>query len=262
MNTLIKSKKIVLKFFVSLILSIIITLLNESLPDKKFSEYKVKINLNESVGLLILLLPYDIRYSLDTILLPEYSEIEEKIKTNSNIIDKCSFATINNDYIVSSSLTKHSLTLNFIIEEGFKTQNCNLAVKKQLNEMFRQFFQSLLITQVNIYKEYLDITKENEKYNTQVMDSVLKELEKNNNKNLNVNFLQSYNIDQKNLISQKNMVDTLQNILNLNDPFTIYGKKISVVETNPAYIFIFCLLFIFLILNYSFLYNYLRKNLS
>ena len=219
MNTLIKSKKIVLKFFVSLILSLIITLLNENIPDKKFSEYKVKVNLSEDVGLLILLLPVEIRHSLDTILLPEYSELEEKIKLNSNTLKKCSIATFNNDYIITSKLSKHTLNLEFIIEEDFKSEICNLAIKKQLNEMFKPFFQSLVKAQINIYNEYLKLTKENEKYNTQVIDGILKELQKNNNKNINVNLLQNYNLDQKSLISQKTIVDTMQNILNVKKSF-------------------------------------------
>ena len=61
MNISINKKKIVLNFFISLILSIIITFLNEGLPKKKFSEYKVYANLNENIRLLNLILPPDKR---------------------------------------------------------------------------------------------------------------------------------------------------------------------------------------------------------
>ena len=85
MITSIKLKKIVLKFFASLVLSLIITLLNEGIPKKKFSEYNVSANLSENMRLLILLC-LQTRHSLKTIFLSEQSEIKSKFESNPNFM--------------------------------------------------------------------------------------------------------------------------------------------------------------------------------
>ena len=43
--------------------------------------------------------------------------------------------------------------------------------------------------------------------------------------------LQSNLMDTESLVSQKNVIDIFQKILNLKDPFTIYSKNISVKKT-------------------------------
>ena len=155
MITSIKLKKIVLKFFASLVLSLIITLLNEGIPKKKFSEYNVSANLSENMRLLILLLPADKRHSLKTIFLSEQSEIKSKFESNPNFIDQCSIATVNDDKIISTRLSQNTLNLDFIINDNFNESNCDEVIKKKLNEMLKVFFQPLMQDQINSYQDII-----------------------------------------------------------------------------------------------------------
>ena len=262
MSTSIKLKKIVLKFFASLILSLIITLLNEGIPKKKFSEYNVSAYLSENIRLLILLLPADKRHSLKTIFLSEQSEVRSKFASNTNTINQCSIATVNNDKIISAKLTQNSLNLDFIINDNFNESNCNEAIKKQLNEMLRIFIQSLMQDQIKIYQQNLSLIESSEDNKAKVIEKILTEIKKENNNNININLLQSNLMDTENLIGQKNVIDTFQKILNVKHPFSIYGEKISIKKTYPSYLFIFCFVFIFFILNYSLFHKYLKKILS
>ena len=177
MITSIKLKKIVLKFFASLVLSLIITLLNEGITKKKFSEYNVSANLSENMRLLILLLPADKRHSLKTIFLSEQSEIKSKFESNPNFIDQCSIATVNDDKIISTRLSQNTLNLDFIINDNFNESNCDEVIKK-LNEMLKVFFQPLMQDQINSYQENLSLIESIEANKSKVIEKILSEIKK------------------------------------------------------------------------------------
>jgi hypothetical protein len=261
MITLIKSKKIALKFFIALILSSIITLLNEGLPQKKFSEYNVNANLSENVKLLMLFLPVDKRHSLSTIFLSDKGMLKYKLVSNLNTVKQCSIATVNNEKIISSKLTPYSLNLDFIVNDNFNASNCDEAIEKQLNEMFRLFFQSLMQYQVKIYQENLILIENSDSNKSKLIENILNKLKREDSKNVNINLMQS-SIDTKSLIGQKNNIDNFQKILNVKNPFIIYGEKISIEKTHHINIFIFCFIVLFVILNYSLFYKYLIKILN
>tara|TARA_A100001015_G_C14506524_1_gene524988 strand:- start:20 stop:460 length:441 start_codon:yes stop_codon:yes gene_type:complete len=143
MNISINKKKIVLNFFISLILSITITLLNEQLPKKKFSEYRVYANLNENIRLLNLILPPDKRHSLKTILLSENKNIAYKFQSNIKTINNCSIAVVGNDRIINAEINPYSVYLEFIVDENFNEDKCEKVILFQLNEMFNVFFHSM-----------------------------------------------------------------------------------------------------------------------
>ena len=204
-------------------------------------------------------MPVDKRHSLNTILLSEQNTLGYKFESNLNTVKECSIATINNEKIISSKLSPYSVNIDFIINNNFNQSNCDRAIKKQLNQMFRLFYQSLMQDQIKIYQENLNLIENSEDTRSKVVENILNELRKENKKNININLLQSNLIDSKNLINQKNAIDRMQNILKVKDPFAIYGEKISFEKTYPAYIFIFSFMFIFVILNYSLFHKSIKK---
>ena len=262
MNISINKKKIVLNFFISLILSLIITFLNEELPNKKFSEYKVYANLNENIRLLNLFLPPDKRHSLNTILLTKKKNITYKFQSNIKTVKNCSIPIVGNDRIMFGEVNPYSVYLEFIVDENFNKDSCNKTISLQLNEMFNQFFQSLLKDQIQSYNIYLKAIEESEKNVSKVIENLMKEYNKENNKNININLLQSNFIDSRNLILDKKVIDTMERILKIENVFYVDGQKTSVQKTNPYSIFIFCLIIIFLILNHSILLKFLKKFLK
>ena len=259
MNISINKKKIVLNFFISLILSITITLLNEQLPKKKFSEYRVYANLNENIRLLNLILPPDKRHSLKTILLSENKNIAYKFQSNIKTINNCSIAVVGNDRIINAEINPYSVYLEFIVDENFNEDKCEKVILFQLNEMFNVFFQSLLQDQIQSYDTNLEAIKKSENNRSEIIENILNELKKENNKNININLLQSNLMDTRSLIFEQKLINTMERILKIEDKFFIDAQKISAQKTNPFSIFIFCLIFIFLILNHSILLRFFKK---
>lgn len=262
MITSIKSKKIALKFFSSLILSLAITFLNEALPEKSFSEYKVSASLNENIRLLNLLLPADKRHSLTTILLSEKNQINHKFLSSPKVLKNCSIAIINNEKMINSKISPYSLRFEFVIDKSFNKINCDNAISNKLNEMLDLFFKSLIQDQVKIYESNLYLINESEKDKSKVIDKILDQLKKEDNKNININLLQSNLMDTKSLAGQKNIIETMKKILQVKESFYIYGEKFEAKKTNPYNIFILCFLAIFLILNYSLPLKTLRRILK
>ena len=66
-------------------------------------------------------------------------------------------------------------------------------------------------------------------------------------------------MDTRSLIFDQKLINTMERILKIEDKFFIDAQKISAQKTNPFSIFIFCLIFIFLILNHSILLRFFKK---
>ena len=122
-----------------------------------------------------------------------------------------------------------------------------------------KFFQSLLQDQIQSYDTNLKAIEKSENNRSEIIENILNELKKENNKNININLLQSNLMDTRSLIFDQKVIDTMEKILKIKDIFYLDAQIISTQKTKPFSIFIFCLIFIFLILNHSILLKLFKK---
>ena len=66
-------------------------------------------------------------------------------------------------------------------------------------------------------------------------------------------------MDTRSLIFDQKVIDTMEKILKIKDIFYLDAQIISTQKTKPFSIFIFCLIFIFLILNNLILLKLFKK---
>ena len=70
--------------------------------------------------------------------------------------------------------------------------------------------------------------------NLEIIENILNELKKENNKNININLLQSNLMDTRSLIFDQKVIDTMEKILKIKDIFYLDAQIISTEKTKPC----------------------------